>query len=52
MTGLLFNRIDEIEEKYIDFLSGVCNIESPTSYKEGVDEVGRYFAQKAKEKGS
>lgn len=51
MTGLLFNRIDEIEEKYIDFLSGVCNIESPTSYKEGVDEVGRYFAQKAKEKG-
>ena len=47
----LFNIIDSINDKYLDFLEDVCNIESPTDYKEGVDKVGKYFIEKAKEKG-
>ncbi len=47
----LFGIIDELKEEYIQFLIDVCNIESPTDYKEGVDRVGNYFAEKAIEKG-
>ena len=39
----LFEKIDEMENKYLDILEDVCNIESPTSYKKGVDEIGKYF---------
>lgn len=47
----LFKVIDSLQEKYVDFLSDICRIESPTDYKEGVDRVGRYFIDYAKEKG-
>lgn len=47
----LFKKIDELNEKYIKVWEDVCNIESPTNYKEGVDKVGAYFVQMAKERG-
>ncbi|MDO5478859.1 MAG: M20/M25/M40 family metallo-hydrolase [Clostridia bacterium] len=47
----LFNIIEEMEGKYLDILEEVCNIESPTDFKEGVDKVGKYFLDFAKEKG-
>ncbi len=39
----LFSEIDSLTEKYIGILEDICNIESPTSNKEGVDAVGRYI---------
>ena len=48
---LLFKKIDELSEKYIDVLEEVCNIESPTSFKEGVDAVGNYFVDFAEKRG-
>ena len=47
----LFEIINSMEEKYLQFLVDVCDIESPTENKEGVDNVGKYFIEKAKEKG-
>lgn len=44
----LFETIDELQEQYLDILEDVCNIESPTNYKKGVDEVGEYFINIAK----
>ncbi len=46
----LFKAIDETEEQYLNMLEDVCNIESPTKFKKGVDEVGEYFINIAKEK--
>lgn len=47
----LFETIEGLNEEYIQFLIDICNIESPTEYKEGVDKVGEYIVAKAKEKG-
>ena len=47
----LFETIEILEQEYLKFLVDVCDIESPTDYKEGVDNVGKYFIEKAKEKG-
>ncbi|MBR1983208.1 MAG: M20/M25/M40 family metallo-hydrolase [Clostridia bacterium] len=47
----LLKEIETKEQEYINFLIDVCNIESPTDYKKGVDAVGKYFIDKAKEKG-
>lgn len=47
----IFEKIDELYEKYLDVLEDICNIESPTLYKEGVDKVGAYFMKIAKEHG-
>lgn len=47
----LFRTIDLLNDKYIDFLTDICNIESPTDCKDGVDSVGKYFADKATERG-
>ena len=47
----LFEKIDELYPKYIKVWEDVCNIESPTSYKEGVDAVCQYFVKMAEEKG-
>ena len=44
-------KIDQLENKYLDVLEAVCNIESPTLFKEGVDACGRYFINMANEKG-
>lgn len=43
----LFQTIDSLYEEYKQILLDVCNIESPTDYKEGVDRVGAYFADRA-----
>ena len=47
----LLNTIRELNDEYLDVLEDVCNIESPTDFKEGVDAVGTYFAERAKRKG-
>ena len=47
----LFNEIKRLESKYIDFWINVCNTESPTNYKEGVDKVGKLFIEEAKKFG-
>ena len=47
----ILTTIDSLQEKYIAVWEDVCNIESPTGYKEGVDKVGKYFARIGKELG-
>lgn len=47
---MLFDKIDELYEKYLDIWEDVCNIESPTDYKEGVDKVAEYFIRMANKK--
>ncbi|MBQ8894502.1 MAG: M20/M25/M40 family metallo-hydrolase [Clostridia bacterium] len=47
----LFHEIEALNEEYIKVWAEVCNIESPTDYKEGVDACGRYIADLAKKKG-
>ena len=47
----LFQIIDELNESYIDIWEDVCNIESQTADKAGVDEVGRYFIRLAEKHG-
>lgn len=51
MNNPIFARIDELENEYVDFWADICNIESPTEYKEGVDNVGKYIIEKAKKRG-
>ncbi len=47
----VFRKIDELYPMYVNVLEDVCNIESPTNYKEGVDEVCRYFVKMAEKRG-
>ena len=47
----LFENIDLLEAKYLDVLEAACNIESPTSDKAAVDEVGAYLASLGEELG-
>ncbi len=47
----VFNKIDAFSKTYLKVWKDVCNIESPTHYKKGVDDVGEYFANKARELG-
>ena len=45
----VFNEIDKLKDKYINILVDICNIESKSDDKEGVDKVGDYlwsFAEK------
>lgn len=51
MENLLFSKIEELTPTYIKVLEDICNIESPTSCKAGVDAVGEYFINMAKERG-
>lgn len=46
-----FDIIDRKETEYIQVWKEVCDIESPTLYKEGVDAVGNYFIEKANKFG-
>ena len=50
MRDKLFEVIDSLEHDYIKVWEDVCNIESPTRCKEGVDKVSSYFAELAKQK--
>jgi len=47
----LREKIDELYPHYIKVWEDVCNIESPTNYKEGVDKVCQYFCDMAKNRG-
>ena len=48
---ILFDEIDRLYPEYLKVWEDVCNIESPTVYKEGVDKVGNYFIDMAKARG-
>ncbi len=43
----LFQKIDLLNDKYVKVWEDVCNIESPTNNKEGVDAVADYFIEMA-----
>lgn len=47
----VFAEIDALNDSYIKVWEDVCNIESPTACKAGVDAVGSYFAALARERG-
>ncbi len=47
----VFEKIDSLNSSFIDIWEDVCNIESPSSYKKGVDQVGKYFINIANENG-
>ncbi len=47
----LFCEVDRLYEKYLGVWADVCNIESPTKFKEGVDACGQYFIDRANEFG-
>lgn len=40
----IFQKIDSLTEKYVSVWKDVCNIESPTAYKTGVDACGKYIS--------
>lgn len=43
----IFNSIDSLKDKFVQIWKEVVQIDSPTEYKQGVDEVGKYFIDKA-----
>ena len=47
----MFDTIDNLNESYVKVWEDVCNIESPTKCKAGVDACGEYFAEMARERG-
>ena len=47
----IFDLVEKTSKEYIPVWEDVCNIESPTEYKEGVDKVGNYFADLARKHG-
>ena len=47
----VLRRIDQLEQEYIRFWIEICKLESPSDYKPGVDAVGRYFTEKALDRG-
>ena len=51
MINDILEKLAELEETYLGVWEDVCNIESPTSHKAGVDEVGAYFVRMAQERG-
>lgn len=48
---MLFEQIDKLAEEYIKVWEDVCNIESPSAFKAGVDAVGNYCIAIAQKKG-
>ena len=51
MYNEVFKKIDELFPKYVKVWEEICNIESPTDCKEGVDAVCDYFVKMANELG-
>lgn len=47
----IYEMIHQLNDEYIKVWEDISNIESPTSYKEGVDAVGRYLISLAEKKG-
>lgn len=50
-NNIYFKAVDELYEKYINVWKDVANIESPSEFKQGVDECAEYFVNLAKELG-
>lgn len=50
-TEELARQVDALTEKYLQIWEEASSIESPSSHKEGVDEVGHYFIKFARQKG-
>ena len=46
-----FSEAEALAKKYLSFWTDICNIESYTSDKAGVDAVGEYFIRHAREQG-
>ena len=51
MFEVYFNKTDELNSDYIKIWQDICNIESPTENKSGVDAVGDYVVSLAKQRG-
>jgi glutamate carboxypeptidase len=51
MIWQIIQEIDRLGPRYAQVWEDVCNIESPSAFKEGVDRVGRYFMDLARAKG-
>ena len=49
--SMLFREIQKLEQEYLDLWELVCNIESPTDCKAGVDAVGRCLGELATRHG-
>ncbi len=47
----VYKTIDKLYPEYIKVWEDVCNIESPTNYKDGVDKVCKYFCDMAEKLG-
>lgn len=47
----IFDTVDSLYEEYVEFFKEAVAIESPTSYKAGVDAVGNYIAERAEKHG-
>lgn len=47
----VFQKIDELFPDYVSFWEELCNIESPTVFKEGVDASLELFLRAARERG-
>ena len=48
---MIFDRVDSLEREYLRVWEDICNIESPTSFKTGVDAVCKYITELAAKKG-
>ena len=51
MHKKFFERLDSLENEYVEFLAELCKIESPTEDKAAVDEAGCFIIRKAEELG-
>lgn len=51
MKNKVLQYIDELNPTYVRMWEEICNIESPTHDKAGVDAVGEYFIRFANERG-
>ena len=47
----LFSAIDSLQAEYIRFWEDICTIESPTTYKPGVDAVAEFCVRQAEKYG-
>lgn len=51
MRDTIFGEIDRLYPEYVKFWEDICNIESPTDFKAGVDAVGKFAADAARARG-
>lgn len=51
MIQNVFAQIDRLNDTYLNVWEDICNIESPSNDKAGVDRVSAYFREIAREHG-